>query len=30
MSKRDKMAGACPRDDNGTEKKNVPSGPWDM
>ena len=30
MSKGDKMVGASPRDDNGTEKKNVQSGPWDM
>ena len=27
---KDKMAGASPRDDNGTETKNVQSGPWDM
>ena len=30
MAKKDKMAGASPRDDNGTEKKNVQSGPSDM
>ena len=30
MSKKDKFSGASPRDDNGTEKKNVQSGPCDM
>ena len=30
MSKKDKLSGASPRDDNGTEKKNVQSGPWDI
>ena len=30
MAKKDKMAGASPRDDNGTEKKNVQSEPSDM